>query len=279
MTTAARAAALSAEGLTYSIQGAVLLDNVSLRAGQGELVGVIGPNGAGKSTLLRALAGVIEPSDGERRLGGRRFEEMPSREKARSIALVPQIAPMAHGFTCLELVLMGRYPHMGRFQIEGASDENIARRAMRLTDTEQFAERTLETLSGGERQRVFIARALAQQPRVLLLDEPTSNLDVLHQLRVLGLIREWAANGATAIAAVHDLNMAARHCDFLVLLSEGRVIAEGAPQDVLTAENVRRAYGVESVVYRDPHTGALALSLIGPAAGLATSRNGVAAES
>ncbi len=275
MTTAARAASLSVEGLTYTIQGKKLLDNVNLRARQGELVGVIGPNGAGKSTLLRALAGVIEPSDGERQLGGRRFEEIPSRERARAVALVPQVAPMAHGFTCLELVLMGRYPHMGRFQIEGASDENIARQAMRLTDTEQFAERTLETLSGGERQRVFIARALAQQPRVLLLDEPTSNLDILHQLRVLGLIREWVTNGATAIAAVHDLNMAARHCDFLVLLSEGRVIAEGTPQDVLTAEYVRRAYGVESVIYRDPHTGALALSLLRPAEGMSTHRNGV----
>ncbi len=265
MTTAVRAASLSAEGLTYAIQGKKLLDNVRLRAGQGELVGVIGPNGAGKSTLLRALAGVIEPSEGEPYLDGRRFGEMPSRERARAIALVPQVAPMAHGFTCLELVLMGRYPHMGRFQIEGASDENIARQAMRMTDTEQFADRTLETLSGGECQRVFIARALAQHPRILLLDEPTSNLDILHQLRVLGLIRQWASDGSTAIAAVHDLNMAARHCDFLTLLSRGRVVAEGTPEDVLTAENVSNAYGVESVIYRDPHTGALALSLIGPA--------------
>ncbi len=275
MTTAVRAAALSVEGLTYTIQGKKLLDGVRLRAGQGDLVGVIGPNGAGKSTLLRALAGVIKPSDGERYFDGHRFKEMPSRERARAIALVPQVAPMAHGFTCLELVLMGRYPHMGRFQIEGTSDENIARQAMRLTDTEQFAERTLETLSGGERQRVFIARALAQQPRVLLLDEPTSNLDILHQLRVLGLIREWAVNGATAIAAVHDLNMAARHCDFLILLSEGRVVAEGTPEEVLIAENIRRAYGVESVIYCDPHTGALALSLIGPAEDVIVRANGV----
>ena len=264
MTTAVRAASLSVEGLTYTIQGKKLLDNVSLRVGQGELVGMIGPNGAGKSTLLRVLAGVIEPSDGERYLEGHGFREMPSRERARAIALVPQVAPMAHGFTCLELVLMGRYPHMGRFQIEGALDENIARQSMRLTDTEQFTDRTLETLSGGERQRVFIARALAQQPRVLLLDEPTSNLDILHQLRVLGLIRRWALDGATAIAAVHDLNMAARHCDFLILLSKGRVVAVGAPEDVLTAENISGAYGVESVVYRDPHTGALMLSLLGP---------------
>ncbi len=277
MTTVVRAASLSAEGLTYTIQGKRLLDSVSLRAEQGELVGVIGPNGAGKSTLLRALAGVIESTDGQRYLDGRTFREIPPRERARAIALVPQVAPIAHGFTCLELVLMGRYPHMGRFQIEGATDENIARQTMRLTDTEQFAERTLETLSGGERQRVFIARALAQQPCVLLLDEPTANLDILHQLRVLGFIRQWASDGATAIAAVHDLNMAARHCDFLVLLSEGRVIAEGTPEDVLTAENVRHAYGVESVVYRDPHTGALALSLLGPADGISARRNGVRA--
>ena len=277
MTTVARAASLSVEGLTYTIHGKRLLDRVSLRAEQGELVGVIGPNGAGKSTLLRALAGVIEPSDGQRYLDGRTFREIPSRERARAIALVPQVAPIAHGFTCLELVLMGRYPHMGRFQIEGATDENIARQTMRLTDTEQFAERTLETLSGGERQRVFIARALAQQPRVLLLDEPTANLDILHQLRVLGFIRKWASDGATAIAAVHDLNMAARHCDYLILISEGRVIAAGKPEDVLTAENVRHAYGVESVIYRDPHTGALALSLLGPADGISARRNGVRA--
>lgn len=275
MTTAVRVSSLSVEGLTYTIQGKKLLDNVSLRAGQGELVGVIGPNGAGKSTLLRALAGVIEPSGGERYFERHKFREMRSRERARAIALVPQVAPMAHGFTCLELVLMGRYPHMGRFQIEGASDENITREAMRLTDTEQFADRTLETLSGGERQRVFIARALAQQPRVLLLDEPTSNLDILHQLRVLGLIRQWASDGATAIAAVHDLNMAARHCDFLILLSKGRVVAEGTPEDVLTAENVSGAYGVESVISRDPYTGVLALSVIGPAEGMSAHRNGL----
>ena len=277
MTTAVRAASLSVEGLTYTIHGKRLLDSVNLRAEQGELVGVIGPNGAGKSTLLRALAGIIEPSDGQRYLDGRTFREIPPRERARAIALVPQVAPIAHGFTCLELVLMGRYPHMGRFQIEGATDENIARQVMRLTDTEQFAERTLETLSGGERQRVFIARSLAQQPRVLLLDEPTSNLDILHQLRVLGFIREWTRDGATAIAAVHDLNMAARHCDYLTLIDEGRVIAAGKPEDVLTAENVRHAYGVESVVYRDPHTGALALSLLGPADGISARRNGVRA--
>ena len=160
---------------------------------------------------------------------------------------------------------MGRYPHMGRFQIEGRADERIAMEAMQLTETEEFADRTLDTLSGGERQRVFVSRAFAQEPRVLLLDEPTANLDILHQLRVLNLIRGSINGGLTAIAAIHDLSMAARYCDRLALLSHGRVVAEGTPEEVLTPERVEAAYGVRAAIYRDPITDALAISLIAPA--------------
>ena len=138
---------------------------------------------------------------------------------------------------------------------------------MRLTETEEFEERTLDTLSGGERQRVFLARALAQQPRILLLDEPTSNLDVLHQLTILGLVRKLVDEGLTAIAAIHDLNLAARYFDRLVLISEGRVLTEGRPEEVLTPETIESAFGVRAAVYRDPVTDALAISLIGPAQG------------
>ena len=273
-------ATLVAENVTYDIGGKQLLCCVNLRARPGQLVGVIGPNGAGKSTLLRALAGVIRLAEGTILLEGSDLRTIPSAERSRTIALIPQIAPLAHGFSSLELVLMGRYPHMGRFQIEGASDERIALDAMRLTDTEHFADRTLETLSGGERQRIFIARALAQQPRVLLLDEPTANLDILHQLRVLNLIRESLNGGLTAIAAIHDLSMAARYCDRLALLSDGRVVAEGAPEEVLTPERIEAAYGVRAAVYHDPITGALAVSPIAPATGLsfdATERTAAAA--
>ena len=136
---------------------------------------------------------------------------------------------------------------------------------MRLTETEQFADRTLDTLSGGERQRVFVARALAQQPRILLMDEPTANLDILHQLKVLDLVRQLVADGLTAIAAIHDLNVAARYCDKLVLLNRGRVLAVGSPEEVLTPETIESAFDVHSAVYRDPITGSLAISLIGPA--------------
>ncbi len=260
-----RPQAISAQDIAYEIEGNTLLDGVDLHADRGQLVGLIGPNGAGKSTLLRTISGILRYRSGEVRLEGEDLRSLSPKEVAANLALVPQIAPYTYGFTSLELVLMGRYPHLGRFQIEGREDERIARDAMRLTETEQFADRTLDTLSGGERQRVFVARALAQQPRILLMDEPTANLDILHQLKVLDLVRQLVADGLTAIAAIHDLNMAARYCDKLVLLNRGRVLAVGSPEEVLTPETIESAFDVHSAVYRDPATGALAISLIGPA--------------
>ncbi|MDE0213630.1 MAG: ABC transporter ATP-binding protein [Chloroflexota bacterium] len=257
--------AVAAQALFFQVEARALLDGVDLQADHGQMVGLIGPNGAGKSTFLRAVSGVLRVQGGSVHLDGADLRSLASKEVAANLAIVPQIMPYTHGFTAMELVLMGRYPHLGRFQIEGKEDARIARGAMRLTETEQFAERTLDTLSGGERQRVIVSRALAQQPRVLLLDEPTANLDVLHQLKVLGLVRQLVDDGLTAVAAIHDLTLAARFCDRLVLLSEGRVLGEGAPADVLTPELIGSAFGVEAVVYPDPNTGALAISLIGPA--------------
>ena len=260
-----RPQAISVQDLTYEIEGSMLLDGVDLHADRGQFVGLIGPNGAGKSTLLRTISGILRYRSGAVRLEGEDLRSLSPKDVAANLALVPQIAPYTYGFTSLELVLMGRYPHLGRFQIEGGEDDRIARDAMRLTETEQFADRTLDTLSGGERQRVFVARALAQQPRILLMDEPTANLDVLHQLKVLDLVRQLVDDGLTAVAAIHDLNMAARYCDRLVLLNRGRVLAVGSPEEVLTPETIESAFGVKSAVYRDPVTGALAISLIGPA--------------
>ena len=257
--------AIDAQGVFYQIEAKTLLDGVDLNAAHGQMVGLIGPNGAGKSTFLRAVSGILRVQGGSVHLDGSDLRSMTSKEMAAAMAIVPQIVPYTHGFTAMELVLMGRYPHLGRFQIEGKEDTRIAREAMRLTETEQFAERTLDTLSGGERQRVIVSRALAQQPRILLLDEPTSNLDVLHQLKVLGLVRQLVDDGLTSVAAIHDLNMAARFCDRLVLLQEGRVLAEGTPEEVLTPKLIAQAFGVNAAVYRDSHTGSLAISLIGPA--------------
>ena len=260
-----RPPALSAQHLSYEIEAKTLLDGVSLHADRGQLVGLIGPNGAGKSTLLRAISGILRYRGGAVRLEGTDLRYLSSKDVAAGLALVPQIAPYTHGFTAIELVLMGRYPHLRRFQIEGQEDNRIARDAMRLMEVEQFADRTLDTLSGGERQRVFVARALAQQPRILLLDEPTSNLDVLHQLKVFDLVRQLVDDGLTAVVAIHDLNMAARYCDRLMLMRGGRVLAEGTPEEVLSPETIESAFGVKSAVYRDPAAGSLAISLIGPA--------------
>ena len=277
-------ASIRADELGFRVEAKALLERVRLHADRGQLVGLIGPNGAGKSTLLRAIAGVLRPQEGAVWLEGEELDSLPAKDVAARMALVPQIAPYTHGFTARELVLMGRYPHLGRFEIEGAADEQIAHEAMRLTETDQFAERTLDTLSGGERQRVFVSRALAQQPRVLLLDEPTANLDVLHKLRVLDLVRHLVDEGLTAVAAIHDLGMAARYCDRLVLLSGGRVLAEGSPEDVLVPDIIEAAFGVRSAVYRDPATGSLAVSLIAPSDDAFTpsrenGRNGRAAHS
>ena len=271
--------AVSAEGLHYEVDAKSLLDGVDLHIERGQFVGLIGPNGAGKTMLLRAIAGVLRYSEGVVLLDGTDIKNSSPREVARTMALVPQVAPYTQGFTALELVLMGRYPHMSRFQIEGREDNLIARNAMRLTETEQFTDRTLDTLSGGERQRIFVSRALAQQPHVLLLDEPTSNLDILHQLKVISLVRKMVDDGLTAIAAIHDLQMAARYCDRLVLMKNGKILAKGSPEEVLTPETIQVSFGVKAAVYRDPVAGSLALSLLDPAEELPSSsvRNGVPA--
>ncbi len=257
--------AIDAQALSFSVDAKHLLNRVDLRAERGQFVGVIGPNGAGKSTLLRAISNVLGYQDGSVSLHGADLKSLPARKVAELLALVPQIAPFTQGFTAFELVLMGRYPHLGRFQVEGEADDRIAADAMRLTETDSFTNRTLDTLSGGERQRVFLARAVAQQPQVLLLDEPTANLDILHQLKILGLVRRLVDDGLTAVAAIHDLNLAARFCDRLVLLSNGQVVTDGTPEEVLTAETLESAFGVRAELYRDPVTGSLAISLIAPA--------------
>ena len=269
--------AVAAQGLRYEVDAKTLLDGVDLRVERGQFVGLIGPNGAGKTMLLRALAGLLD-SEGAVMLDGSDVSGCSPREIARAMALVPQVAPYTQGFTALELVLMGRYPHMGRFQIEGGKDNRIAGDAMRLTGTERLSDRTLDTLSGGERQRVFVSRALAQQPRVLLLDEPTSNLDVLHQLKVIGLVRKLVDEGLTAIAAIHDLQMAARYCDRLALMKDGRILAQGTAEEVLTPQAVQASIGVKAAVYRDPVAGSLALSLLGPAEESESSRRNTGGE-
>ncbi len=256
---------LVARDLVYQVEAARLLDRVSLSAERGEFVGLVGPNGAGKTTLLRTVSGLLRSNEGSVWLEGQDIARLTAKEVARVLAMVPQLAPYTYGFTALEVVMMGRYPHMGRFQVEGAAEREAALDAMGHTRVEAFADREVTTLSGGERQRVFVARALAQQPRVLLLDEPTSNLDIQYQLQVMELVRKLTRSGLTAIAAMHDLSLVARFCDRLVLLHQGQVLAEGVPCEVLTPGNIEKAFAVRSLVYTDPLTNSLVVKVLSPA--------------
>ncbi len=252
---------LEVRNLKYDVNATQVLMGVDFGVRAGELVGLIGPNGAGKSTLLKLLGGQWSPTSGDILLEGRPLARFSARDIARRVAHVPQSTALSFPFTVREVVLMGRSPHLSRFQIESARDRAIAERALQATNAAYLADRLVTTLSGGEAQRIILARALAQEPKVLLLDEPTSNLDVKHQLEIMALARTQAhQQGLGVVAAVHDLGHAARYCDRLVLLVCGRIIADGAPDAVLTREKLRYAFGIEAQLYRDPY-GSPALSV------------------
>ena len=257
-------AALAAEDVSFAVGLAQLLEAVSLEVRRGTLLGLIGPNGAGKSTLLKCISQLLTPDAGQVRLDGEDLRGRSPQEIARHIALLPQSTTLNFAFTCLEVVLMGRNPHLGRFQAEGAADHAIAQQSMTDTGSAEFVTRLITEVSAGERQRVLLARALTQQPRLLLLDEPTAGLDVQHQLQVFSLIRALVGQGLTAIAVVHDLNLAARYCDRLVLLDRGAVHAQGFVGDVLTPENLASVFGVEARIEHDPVLGVPRVTVIAP---------------
>ena len=233
--------------------GHYVLDDVSLSVPRGAIVGLLGPNGSGKTTLLRVLAGTLRAERGAVTLNGRPLAAMSRLELARRIAVVPQETHATFDFTALEIVLMGRYPHLGPFQLEGADDLRIAREAMRATGTEAFEARPFATLSGGEKQRVVIAGALAQASDILLLDEPTASLDLGYQFDIVDLLQRLNADrGTTLVVSTHDLNLAAALCGELVMIRNGAVVARGATADVLTGANVRAIYGVEAEIAMHP---------------------------
>jgi iron complex transport system ATP-binding protein len=240
------------------------LRDVSVAVPRGSVTGLLGPNGCGKTTLLKLLSGVLQPHAGEVMLDGRPVSSMPRREVARQIAVVPQETHPAFDFSVMEMTLMGRHPHLGPFQLEGPEDLAIARDALAATGTAHLAERAYMTLSGGEKQRVVIASALAQSPTVLLLDEPTASLDLGYQLEVASLlVRLNRERSVTMVLATHDLNLAASLCDSLVLVRDGRVLAQGATRDVLTAAMVNQLYGVDADVSFHGRAGHLTVIPIG----------------
>ena len=247
---------LEARDVAVEIDGNSVLDGVSLDVGAGEIVGLVGPNGAGKSTLLRAVTGLAGLRGGEIRVGGDGLEALSRRELARRVAVVQQLPEAPATLRVRQLALLGRHPHLGLLSREAARDYAIAEDALREAGCRELAGRELGTLSGGERRRAFIARALAQQAPLLLLDEPTANLDAGAQHEVLELIAGLARDGSGVLLVVHDLTLAIAYCDRLVLLDRGIVVASGAPEDVVTPEIVGRLYGDAVTVMAHPLTGA-----------------------
>ena len=247
---------LEAVALRFAYGGRTVLHDLSLRVASGEFVGLLGPNGSGKSTLLRLLAGLLRPAAGEVRFAGRPVSEYSRRELARRVAVVAQEPVLPEGFTVAELVLLGRTPHLRAFQPEGPADFAAARRALAVVDCLDLAERRLGELSGGERQRAALARALAQEPELLLLDEPTTHLDLAHQQAMLAaLARLNCEAGLTVLAIFHDLNLAAASCARLVVLREGRLVADGPPESVITPDLIGQVYGLDAQVIAHPRTG------------------------
>ena len=240
----------------YAPGGPLVVDGVSLRLAEGALVGILGPNGSGKTTLLRLLSGTRRPTSGRVLLDGQPLDRLSRRDAARRIAVVPQETELAFEYSAIEIVLMGRHPHLGVFTVEGPADLRIAREALAATGTAHLAGRSYMSLSGGEKQRVVIASALAQQPDVLLLDEPTASLDLGYQLEVSALLlRLNQDHGVTMAISTHDLNLAAAICRELILMRDGKVLATGPTTEVLTPDNVLLLYDVEADVHVHDDTG------------------------
>lgn len=257
--TSDRTSALEAVHLTVQYQGTdrPALDEVSMVVPHGEFYAVLGPNGSGKSTLLRALLGMVPSASGETRVSGKRVSDWERRSLAREVGVVAQAESLAFPLTVRDLVGMGRYPYLGPLQSETQADRDAIQRAMERCDVWELGHRFVSTLSGGELQRARVARALAQEPNVLVLDEPTASLDIRHEMEILELLRSSADGGMTVFLITHHLDLTARFADRVLLLDRGRVAAEGAPREVLQEHTLQQVYQWPVSVDDDPDTGIL----------------------
>lgn len=254
---------IAVSDLSVSFGDVDVLSNVDLSVAAGTFVGLVGPNGAGKTTLLRTIRGTLDPDRGTVRVDGESIHDLSARRASRLVASVPQSTTLSFDFTVEQIVEMGRTPHLRRFGSLDDHDRQAIETAMDRTQVRQFADRAITDVSGGERQRVLLARALAQDAPALVLDEPTANLDVNHAVRTLELVEGLVADGKTVVAAIHDLNLAARYCDEIVLLADGAIRAAGAPSDVLTETAIEQTFGGRALVTTQPATDAPLVTALG----------------
>ncbi|MFC4986549.1 ATP-binding cassette domain-containing protein [Saliphagus infecundisoli] len=246
---------IDADSLSVSFGDVAVLSEASLSVAEGEFVGLVGPNGAGKTTLLRAISAAISPDAGSVRVAGREVQNLSSRESSRLVSVVPQVTHLSFAFDVREVVEMGRTPYRSRFSSPTPEDRERVDRAMERTAVAEFEDRSIEAVSGGERQRVILARTLAQDTPVVLLDEPTASLDVAHQIETLELVAKLVEEGKTALAAIHDLELAARYCDRLAVLAGGGIVETGSPEEVLSADRLAEAFDATTAVATNPVTG------------------------
>ncbi|MDX3538688.1 ABC transporter ATP-binding protein [Streptomyces sp. MB09-01] len=247
---------LTAENVTLGYDQRVIAENLSVEIPDNSFTVIVGPNACGKSTLLRALSRMLKPSAGRVLLDGQAIGSMPAKKVAKTLGLLPQSSIAPDGITVADLVARGRYPHQGLLRQWSAEDERVVHESMASTGVAELADRAVDELSGGQRQRVWIAMALAQQTPLLLLDEPTTYLDIQHQIDVLDLCAELHENqGRTLVAVLHDLNHAARYATHLIAMRGGKVVAEGPPAEVVTAELVEKVFGLKCQIIDDPETG------------------------
>ena len=246
---------LAAHDITVGYDKRIISEHLSLDVPDGKFTAIIGPNACGKSTLLRALSRLLKPSAGQIVLDGKDIQDRPAKEVARRLGLLPQSSIAPDGITVAELVARGRYAHQRLLRQWSVADEAAVTDALAATRVTDLANRPVDELSGGQRQRVWIAMVLAQQTALILLDEPTTYLDIAHQIEVLNLLHDLNAQGRTIVAVLHDLNHAARYASNIVAMQEGRIVANGAPQSTITAELVAEVFGLPNVVITDPVTG------------------------
>lgn len=245
--------AIDVQNLSHAYGDLPVLNNITFSVSKGDFFIIIGPNGSGKTTLMKVLSGILKPQNGQLEIMGRSIDNYTRKNLAQTIAFVPQTIPVDFPFTVTEIVLMGRSPYLGMLGLEQEIDLEIARQAISFTGIEHLAHRKLDQLSGGEQQRVFVARAICQQPQVILLDEPTSSLDLAHQVRLMDLMERLKTDkGVTVVMVSHDVNLAAMYGNRLLLLNQGQIMRLGTPEEVLTFKTLEETYGCTLLVDESP---------------------------
>lgn len=255
---------IEVENLEFGYKEDLILKNLSFNIEKGKFLSIVGPNGSGKSTILKILNNLYYPKSAKILIDGKNINKFKKKELARKMALVPQNTVIDYEFTVEEIVLMGRHPYKKRFEKENNRDEKILREVLEMTNTSHLKDRAITEISGGERQRVLIARALAQNPSIILLDEPTAHLDINHQIEILSLLKKLnKEKGTTIVLVIHDINLGIRYSDEIIILNKGEILGKGVPEKVITKKNIELAYNLKVAIDKNKHTNTIYLTPVG----------------